>query len=212
MSVRREYGPVRKFGIQSRSVTGTVPGIGRYESSLERDLCELVRDEPDFQAFHYQPLRVRFAFNGKEDEYTPDALIEWKSQPWILAEVKYRKDIAGQWREFRAKFRAAQSYAKVRGWKWAIYKEEDIRTTRLFNVRFLHGYLRYPVHTEIEKRIFGLLKRENASVADIVQKASGRKFHPADVLPAVWRLVARRQLAVDMDLPITNASIISASK
>lgn len=212
MSVRREYGPVRKFGIQSRSVTGTVPGIGRYESSLERDLCELVRDEPDFQAFHYQPLSVRFTFNGKEDQYTPDALIEWKSQPSILAEVKYRKDIAGQWREFRAKFRAAQAYAKVRGWKWAVYDEDDIRTPRFFNMRFLHGYISYPVQTEIEKRIFALLKRENASVDDIVRKASGRKFDPADVLPAVWRLVARRQLAVDMDLPVTNASIISVSK
>lgn len=35
--------PVRKIGVQSRSMTGTMPNGNRYESALERDLMILIQ-------------------------------------------------------------------------------------------------------------------------------------------------------------------------
>jgi len=213
MTVRNQYGPVRKIGVQSRSITGKVPKGSRYESGLERDLFELVRDEPDFEDFHFQPLTVKYVFNGKEGDYTPDALIFWtpERQP-VLAEVKYRVEITGNWREFRAKFRGAQAYAKVRGWDWRVYSEERIRTPRLPNVRFLHGYKTYPANPEIDEPVLAFLRRAPATAGDVMRKVSGRRFDHADVVSAIWRLVAVRQLVVDMDKPITMASILAVAK
>ncbi len=212
MTVREKYGPVRKIGVQSRSITGKVPYGSRYESGLERDLYELVRDEPDFESYHFQPLRVKYAYLGKEEEYTPDALMFWTSERRpILAEVKYRADVAGRWREYRAKFRGAQAYAKVRGWDWRIYTEDRIRTPRLPNLRFLHGYKAYPAKPEVEALIYTCLRRGPASAGDLMRKVSGRRLDAPDVVSEIWRLVALRKVQVDMQTPITMASILSTA-
>ena len=43
--------PVRSIGVSGRSVTGIVPLMGRFESTLERDLMELVRFDRRVSSF-----------------------------------------------------------------------------------------------------------------------------------------------------------------
>ena len=54
-----------------------MPDKRRYESSLERDLMELVRDEPDHERLDDQPVSIPYAL-GKQT-YTLDSFIVWKT-------------------------------------------------------------------------------------------------------------------------------------
>lgn len=88
--------PVRKIVPGHRGVTGTVPIFGKYESSLERDLMEILRFDPEVAAFTPPPVKIEFFdASGRKCSYTPDGLIKFSEsssncQLPILYEVKYR--------------------------------------------------------------------------------------------------------------------------
>jgi hypothetical protein len=205
----KRLGPTRRFGVQCRSITGTMPDSRRYESSLERDLMELVRDEPDYVRLDDQPVRIPYGPGGKLT-YTVDALIVWSSdeRPWLV-EVKYREEFDRQWRELRPKLRAAQQYAQERGWHFYVLTEVHIRVPKLKGVRFLHAYRHRPSEPTIEKRIIKALKAGPLPAKEIVSTVGKRGVDPVDVIPPMWRLVALRQLSIDWDKPITMATSIS---
>lgn len=78
MSLKSEA-PIREIGISTRSVTGVVPSLGRYESSLERDLMEIFRFEHRVENFVAQPLTIECIDDvGRSRSYTPDSLIHLK--------------------------------------------------------------------------------------------------------------------------------------
>ncbi|MGV6393349.1 Tn7 transposase TnsA N-terminal domain-containing protein [Pseudomonas caspiana] len=133
--------PVRSIGVSGRSVTGIVPLMGRFESTLERDLMELVRFDRRVSSFLPQPVKIEYKGDAGEDRsYTPDGLITFQesasSPPPILYEVKYRANFREQWRNLLPKFRAAKSYCAQRGWRFEVYTEREIRTPYLDNVKF----------------------------------------------------------------------------
>ena len=82
--------PVRRIGIQSRSITGTMPNGARYESSLERDLMILLNFDPLVYLYTPQPITISYKLpDGSWHKYTPDGLIEWHqdisvydTRPW----------------------------------------------------------------------------------------------------------------------------------
>ncbi|WP_158021075.1 TnsA endonuclease N-terminal domain-containing protein [Chromobacterium sphagni] len=98
MNHLQRYTPVRDIVYNSRSVTGMVPLLGEYESTLERDLMEILRFDPNVEYFTAQPVTIGYCDQfGKMRTYTPDGLIPFKPtasltpQP-VLYEVKYRAD------------------------------------------------------------------------------------------------------------------------
>ncbi len=115
--------PVRLIRSSSRSVTGTVPGLGRYESTLERDMMELIRFDRAVSRFVPQPLTVDYrGTDGRARTYTPDGLIHYHHQethlPPVLFEVKFREDFRKDWKTYLPKFRAAKAYCRDRGWRF----------------------------------------------------------------------------------------------
>ena len=195
------FPPVRKIGIQTRSVTGTMPGGNRYESSLERDLMELVRGDPDFATYHPQPVRIDYTkTTGESTSYTPDALIFWKSgrRP-LLAEVKHREDCRGQWKELRSKFRAARDYARDHDWDFAVFTEDRIRGPRLQNLRFLHAYRSIAVSPPLEGAILAAIRAGCTTPKSILEQLSGNGYDKASALPSLWHLIATRAIAIDWD-------------
>lgn len=202
------FPPVRKIGIQTRSVTGTMPGGNRYESSLERDLMELVRGDSDFAAYHPQPLRIEYrAKTGQSMSYTPDALIFWKSgrRP-LLAEVKHREDCRGQWKELLSKLRAARAYARDKGWDFAVFTEDRIRGQRLQNLRFLHGYKAVAVSPVMEAAILAAIRAGCTTPKSILEQMSGNGYDKASALPNLWHLIATRVISIDWDRKLGMAT------
>jgi TnsA endonuclease C terminal/TnsA endonuclease N terminal len=209
-------GPVRRIGVQRRSITGSMPNGARYESALERDLMLLLQFDYTVDLYTPQPLKVHYKGGaGELKTYTPDGLIEWRKdlklddyRP-VLVEVKYRADIVGCWREMLARFRAARAYAKEQGWVFAIYTEREIRTIFLENVRFLLPYRNRTVTTETMLWVKDALEKVGESTPTALLNALYRdKWNQAATLPVIWKLLAERQIGCDFTRTLTMASPI----
>ena len=137
MSDLLHHAPVREIGVSTRGVTGSVPSFGRYESSLERDLMEILRFDPHVERFTPQPLTIEYLDrDGRTRNYTPDGLIHFKAdsgshQVPVLFEVKHREDFRKDWKILLPKFRAAKAYCLVQGWRFEVFTEREIRTPYL---------------------------------------------------------------------------------
>ncbi|MFQ6333984.1 TnsA endonuclease N-terminal domain-containing protein [Methylophilus sp. 3sh_L] len=208
-------GPVRKIGVQSRSITGTMPNGNRYESSLERDLMILLNFDPLVDIYTPQPLTIKYqSDDGEWHQYTPDGLIEYRKDIFVhdprpvLVEVKYRNDFTGQFKPWLERYRAAKKYAKDRDWLFAIYTEDRIRTPFLENVKFLTPYLdRYEPDMVIwlsDK----LKELQVTTPAELITVLCKDKWNQAKLIPLLWGIVARREIGCDLSEPLTMSTKI----
>jgi hypothetical protein len=209
-------GPVRRIGIQSRSITGTMPNGNRYESALERDFMLLLQFNAAVDIYTPQPVTISYQDrNSARHRYTPDGLVEWRQdlpvddpRP-ILVEIKYRKAFEGAWREWRSRFRAARDFAVERGWTFDVYTEREIRTPFLDNVRFLLPYMHRNSAPEAEECVLTELARRAESEPRELIHALGRdKWAQATLLPLLWKLLAERKIGCDFGRPLTMQSPI----
>lgn len=209
-------GPVRAIGVQSRSVTGTMPNGNRYESTLERDFMLLMQFDAAVDYYTPQPLTMPYrGADGLTHKYTPDGLIEWRSdrilhdsRP-VLVEIKYREAFQGEWRKWRALKRAAQEYAKDRGWHFQIYTEREIRTPFLDNVRFLLPYMRRTSAPEIESWIIeNLVEIIESTPRELINLLYRDRWNQASLIPVLWRLLAERRISFDITQPLNMQSPI----
>jgi hypothetical protein len=207
-----EYGPVRKIGVQSRSITGTMPDGNRYESSLERDLIELLQGDADFERYYAQPVLIDLPPSARSplSRYVPDGLIFWRSErrPWLV-EVKYRADCAGQFSSFLRKFRAARRYAKEHGWTFHVMTEDRIRGPKLLNVRFLSRYallLECPVMVNF---ILQSIRNGKTTPRSVIDSCEGSEDVRAQLLTQLWRLVANEEVVVSHRQKLTMATPLS---
>lgn len=209
-------GPVRRIGVQSRSVTGTMPNGNRYESTLERDFMLLMQFDPAVDVYTPQPLTL--SYYGEDDQphrYTPDGLIEWRADILVhdprpvLVEIKYREDVIGKWREWRAKAKAAKAYAAQKGWLFKIYTEREIRTPALENATFLLPYLRRGASPEVEHWLLDRLAQlVESTPRELVSAMYRDKWNQAALIPVMWRLLADRRIGFDVAQALNMRSTI----
>lgn len=203
-------GPVRSIGIQSRSITGTMPNGARYESALERDFMYLLEFESTVDTYTPQPLTMRYqGLDGAWHRYTPDGLIEWRDDQIVLdrrpllVEVKYRESFTNNWRHWRCLHRALSAFAEERGWQFGIVTETEIRTPLLKNVQFLLPYRKRSSTPETEKWILDELEAlGEATPSMLISLLYSDKWNQAAILPIVWKLLAERRIGFPFDLPL----------
>lgn len=205
--------PVRDIVYNSRSVTGMVPLLGEYESTLERDLMEILRFDPSVEHFTAQPVTIGY-FDplGKLRTYTPAGLIQFKptaSQPPqpVLYEVKYRADFRLDWRNLLRKFRAAKIYALDQGWRFEVFTEREIRTPYLDNAKFLWRYLEQSPSPDARRQILQVLWDLDEADPEMLLFALCRDAHNrARLIPTLWHLVAIGAIGCDLNVPLTMRS------
>lgn len=209
---------VRKIPTNNRSITGRHAESGQeFESTLERDLLELLNFDLNVNRIEAQPLVIPYIGNdGRPHNYTPDILVHYrrdivpaKDMPHLLCEVKYRDEYKGKFRELKPKFRAAHRYAKGRGWQFRVLTEREIRTPYLWNARFLAPYRRAHVEAEIAMLILGQVKRLGETDPQTLLHSLGHsRWYQAKLLPALWQLVANLEIATDLNIKLTMKSRI----
>lgn len=207
-------GPVRKIGVQSRSITGTMPDGNRYESALERDFMLLVKFDTAIDVYTPQPITLQYqGSDGCWHRYTPDGLVEWRTDKKthdprpLLLEIKYREAFKGKWREWRERIRAARNFAQERGWLFEVLTEQDIRTPFLDNVRFLLPYLRRTSSPETEQWILEkLVELCDCTPKELIGSLYQDKWNQAALIPVMWRLLAERRIGCDLMEPLTMQS------
>lgn len=204
---------VRSIGVTTRSVSGVVPSIGSYESTLERDFMELTRFEDAYKELVPQPITIGYINSqGKPSQYTPDGLITFRNEleiAPILYEIKYREDFRGSWRTLLPKFRAAKQYAFNRGWVFKVYTEREIRTQQLMNIKFLwpfkHRQFEEPMLNYILKIMSDLQEADPALLASALFSSQKQQ---AQAIPAIWYLIATSRIGCNLDKPLTMHSRI----
>lgn len=210
MALLQSNNPVRDILPNNRSVTGIVPAFGKYESSLERDLMEILRFDSNVEAFTPQPLIIEYTDReGKKRTYTPDGLIQFKqagalSTVPVLFEVKYRADFRKDWKLLLPKFRAAKALCIARGWRFEVFTEREIRTDYLANVRFLWPYLERKIDAQTKLQILQTLWDLDEADPDLLLCAlCHNEANRARLIPALWHLIATSAIGCDLDTPLT---------
>ncbi|AMP02138.1 tnsA endonuclease C terminal family protein [Collimonas arenae] len=169
------------------------------------------------QQFEVQPVQIDWSDSeGQPRRYTPDVLVEYrrdivpaKNFRPMLCEVKYREDLREEWAEIRPKLKAGFKYAKQHGWRFKIFTEEEIRTPYLDNARFLLTYMRQELNEVHAELLLGRLSEMREADPNSLGSAVFRdRWARAELLPALWHLIANRRIGTDLGLPLTMFSRI----
>lgn len=182
-----------------------------HESALERDFVLLQRLDGDVLAVEEQPVTITWKDDaGQTRQYTPDYRVVRQSGAEIV-EVKYRQDLRENWPTYRPRFVAARDWAKAQGMGFRIATDRGIRTPRLQNARKLIPRMRDHVAPALEDHLLQTASQHGPMPFMRLTEAVSGPDHPmAEVLAAVWTLLARRRLHADLDKPITGYTIVSA--
>lgn len=214
--------PVRKIGMNSRSVTGDFSSVKtkkthRFESTLERDFIYLMEFDP--LVVDYDPQPIAFPYinsGGRKSKYVPDFKVVYtkkgaqkKGCKFSLVEIKYLDELEERREQFAQGFKAAESYCKAEGGKFEIFHDGDIRTTRLAGSIFLHRYL-HPSAAPKQNIDFMALAKELKifTAKSWVDKIEGSQLIKGQALSNLWHLIAIGQLEIDLDIPISMKSEI----
>lgn len=203
----------RKIGVTRRSLSGIVPDIGSFESSLERDFMELMRFDVQVKQIIPQPLTIGyFSVDGKSRQYTPDGLVifqESSGLPPILYEIKYREDFKDSWKQLMPKFRASKKIAMSKGWYFNVFTEKEIRNTFLVNVKFLWPYRNRSFDKAVTHHVLTIMSDlQEADPALLSAAIYSAKLNQAKVIPVIWHLIANGRIGCDLDLKLTMHSKI----
>lgn len=211
--------PVRKIPIGNRAVTGQHARSGaRYESSLERDFFELMMADTQVADVEGQPVRINYInAQGKRRRYTPDALVRFKPDPLtgeirpsLLCEVKYREEFREKFLEMKDRIRAARRYARERGWQFRVVTDREIRTVRFANLRFLAGFRdRDPNEKHVDLILNEIKVADSTTAEALLYRMTPDVWKQAEIIPALWWLLANSKIMADLSVPITMQSPLS---
>jgi len=207
--------PVRKIGPNSRSVTGKQvtrksAGSQHFESSLERDYLSLLEYDSEVLKFTTQPVTIIYYPKGQKRRYTPDVAVYFKPHTYrkpLLVEIKYQADLIANKAELEPKFAAARDYCEQCGYEFAVITENEIRTDRLYNVKFLSRYKARKQDAAIGQSVLDHFEDQqcitpNQLLSNDPVEADGR------ILYTLWQLVADEVLLFDLEKKITMSTFI----
>jgi len=208
--------PVRKIPKNYRSVTGTFPSLKNnrsisFESTLERDFYLSLEFDNSVASYEEQPLTINGNINGCSVSYTPDCLAQHIDDSQTLFEVKYTTDLEKDAEELAPRFDLAKRYVREHDIAFCIVTELDIRCVKLDNQRFLYAFSLAPKNlTNIQNTILNHLN-EPLTLESLLLSLSPERIKQAAFIPAIWHLVFTGALKIDIDIPITNKSIITVN-
>lgn len=212
--------PVRKIPKNYRNVTGLIATdksdeMTAYESRLEHDCQKLVGFNLNVEKYEEQPIKISYAGDdGKKHPYTPDILIHYRkdvkpANSWrpLLAEVKWRSDLFENWKELKPKLKAGRQYAKEQNLDFALLTNYEINTPYLKNAIFLLNFRDYPVNEADTQLLLDVLTElEDVDAETLMRSVTTDNYRRAELLPALWRLVANFKIGTNLEVPLNMRS------
>lgn len=209
--------PVRRIGLCYRSVSGRIPiGTGNpvvvVESTLERDFVLLQRFDLAVAGIEEQPVRIVYRTpDGGRRRYVPDFLVSYRDarRPSRLVEVKLSTDPALTSGALEQRFDAARRHAADSGWVFDLATEREIRTPRLANATFLLPFRDRALDPVLRASLLeALAARQPLPIRELVDAVARSPSERVRVLPTLWSLIARFEVAVDLDRPVTMETLL----
>jgi hypothetical protein len=201
---------LRRIPLSRRShIIGFQPlatGIAEHESALERDFVTLTSFLHPDASIISQPITLTFADKAKTRRYTPDFLVR-RGAYSELVEVKYRADLRAQWTQLKPGFVEARLWARQHGATFHIATERSIRGSTLDNAKRLLPLRQAPLDPRVAE--LALLATRSAAAPTFGGVLAVLPVSRQAGLAALWRLIARGTLRVDLAAPITFDTRVS---
>lgn len=213
--------PVRKIPKNHLCVTGSFASqkngtMGSFESLLEKEYMLLLDFDDSVDGFEEQPVTIPVP--GAAKGYTPDVLVYFRVDSVtgrirapLLTEIKHSEDLKKNAEKYAPKFAAATQYASERGWEFHLTTEQEIRTVRLANLKFLREYRNITPKEENCFRILKLIERANGttSLQGLLVDLAASEDDQLYWLPIVWNLLLTRRLIMNLHVAIDNDLILT---
>lgn len=132
--------------------------------------------------------------------YTPDFLVRWSNGSSRLIEVKYRADLRLRWEDYRPAFSAARAWAREQGAMFRVATERHIRDAALENAKRLLPLRRAPYDHEAAALVLAVIRDQKAPTFEGTLR--GLPIRRQAALSALWRLIARGAVHVNLRAPI----------
>jgi hypothetical protein len=199
---------LRRIPLSRRShITGFQPlttGTVEHESALERDFVILSSFLDSHAVITAQPITIAYDVGAVVRRYTPDYFVAWSNGKREVVEVKYLSDLRANEERFKERFAAMEDWARLRSAEFRVATERDIRGCALENAKRLLPLRTAPLDPDIAKLLMvAVLRLAAPTVADVLSAVSAER---SSVLAALWRLLARGALYVDLSAPITPST------
>ncbi|WP_079908699.1 TnsA endonuclease N-terminal domain-containing protein [Paenibacillus sp. 32352] len=153
----RKIRPTRGRHYRSKIGSSKSLKIIHAESLLERDYVRMCNFDPTIIKIYYQPVGIRFHYDGRKRRYFPDYLIVTRDNRYYLVEVKLKEFVGSNLN--RAKFYAATKLCEEKDWTFIVVTEEQIRQGHFQkNLRLLHEVKRYKINPAIAEYIKAMLE------------------------------------------------------
>ena len=155
------------------------------------------------RSFDVQPLVIDWAdASGKKHRYTPDVLVTYLDhlkRPSCIFEVKYRKELLEHRLILLPKIQAATAYARAHGLRYKIVTEKVIRTEACITAKFLLPFLRRIQNQSAEGRVLEALSAlRRTTPSALLAHMSQDPLEQAEILPALWVVIAKRKAGCDL--------------
>jgi hypothetical protein len=204
--------PARKIGSNNRSITGKRPSqktsrSQHFESALERDYLLLQEWDDTVADYGVQPVTIYYDNDGRSARYTPDVIVHYRPESTkkpTLVEIKYEAELLEKQAQYAARFKAAADYASSNGYEFVIITERTIRTTYLYNIKFLDSYRQHPLDQALAETIIS--KFDAGKKLSALQLQTGGSDEK--MLFVVWQLVAAKILSCDLQQKIMMTSLL----
>lgn len=165
---------IRKVSNRGGNTIGRLPSLKvdrmvSFESLLERDFIYWLEFEPTVSWFSEQPLTLSYPHGQRTLHYTPDFHVMKQNQNFLV-ECKPVEFVTRA--ENQRKFEAAQTWCTQQNWCFQVVTDVDLNQGyRLYNIKRLCQFARYPVASGLKTRVLAFLKGASRPVtlADVMQ-------------------------------------------
>lgn len=188
-----------------------------FESPLEKDYFLLLDFDDAVESFEPQPLNIPVP--GVPKGYVPDVLVRYKPSPntgkapkSILVDVKHTDDLQRNGEKYAKKFECAKLYAEGQGWEFKIIDQNQIRTPRLQNLKFLREFRNIEPEPDAVRAVYkrlGSAPQPHPEILGKLAKTTDEKLH---WLPIIWFAVLKGHAVADMDKPFGSEVLLTRGK
>lgn len=211
--------PIRKIPKNHLMVTGGYSSrknapIDDFESLLEKDYFLLLDFDETVHSFEPQPVRVPVP--GVPRGYVPDALVRYHPDPVTglepkrtLVDVKHTDDLAKNAHKYARKFESARQFAEEQGWEFRIVDQNQIRTPRLANLKFLRSYRNITPSTEDIQRVLDCVDGTPLSHHQVLDQLAPTDDDKLYWLPVIWSMLLTGHLITDMNTPFGSEVLLT---
>jgi len=173
---------------------------GHYKSKLERHGFIRWLMKPEVLTARLQEPCIRYRDADKKPRrYTGDLLIEFlpslRRRP-LVVELKYADKLKKE--PALVDFYSAMKVETNRGGRdFILETDEDIYAPGFKMMKFVFGYRNNDPHKGDRQLLATVARNPGLTLERLVQAQSADRVEQAELIPAVWRLVALHQLKVD---------------